>query len=217
MLHSVTGDAVDLFAVEFTSRECMLGGRSYPLGFFAAEALDRIPDMVELQPSVASMKEALAVFLTARDASSAGMAYEAIGVLWRKLMTLPVYERLIRDEHRAQAVIPDWRSSPEAMDEILTSGTDRHTAFRQWLSRLETLERELKHFAQNIGWMLEDYFEELPSRKREAYAEAFAHYCTDISGAIQDWEEYGEEPLPSISRLSAAGIPRQACPALRRG
>lgn len=28
MLHSVTGDAVDLFAVEFTSRECMLGGRS---------------------------------------------------------------------------------------------------------------------------------------------------------------------------------------------
>ena len=48
------------------------------------------------------------------------------------------------------------------------------------------LERELKHFAQNIGWMLEDYFEELPSRKREAYAEAFAHYCTDISGAIQD-------------------------------
>ena len=195
MLHSVTGDAVDLFAVEFTSRECMLGGRSYPLGFFAAEALDRIPDMVELQPSVASMKEALEVFLTARDASSAGMAYEAIGVLWRKLMTLPVYERLIRDEHRAQAVIPDWRNSPEAMDEILTPGTDRHTAFRQWLSRLETLERELKHFAQNIGWMLEDYFEELPSRKREAYAEAFADYCTDVSGAIQDREEYGEEPL----------------------
>ena len=61
MLHSVTGDAVDLFAVEFTSRECMLGGRSYPLGFFAAEALDRIPDMVELQSSVASMKEALEV------------------------------------------------------------------------------------------------------------------------------------------------------------
>ena len=29
MLHSVTGDAVDLFAVEFTSRECVLGGRSY--------------------------------------------------------------------------------------------------------------------------------------------------------------------------------------------
>ena len=80
MLHSVTGDAVDLFAVEFTSRECMLGGRSYPLGFFAAEALDRIPDMVELQSSVASMKEALEVFLTARDASSAGMAYEAFGV-----------------------------------------------------------------------------------------------------------------------------------------
>ena len=174
MLHSVTSDAVDLFAVEFTSRECMLGGRSYPLGFFAAEALDRIPDMVELQSSVASMKEALEVFLTARDASSAGIAHEAIGVLWRKLMTLPVYERLIRDEHRAQAVIPDWQNSPEAMDEILAPGTDRHTAFRQWLSRLETLERELKLFAQNIGWMLEDYFEELPSRKREAYAEAFA-------------------------------------------
>lgn len=52
MLHGVTNDAVDLFAVEFTSRECVLGGQSYPLGFFAAEALDKIPDMVGLQPSV---------------------------------------------------------------------------------------------------------------------------------------------------------------------
>ena len=43
--------------------------------------------------------------------------------------------------------------------------------------------------------MLEDYFGELPSRKREAYADAFADYCTDVSGAIQDREEYGEEPL----------------------
>lgn len=82
MLHSVTGDAVDLFAVEFTSRECVLGDQSYPLGFFAAEALDGIPDMVELQSSVASMKEVLAMFLTARDASSAGMAYEAHRRSW---------------------------------------------------------------------------------------------------------------------------------------
>lgn len=118
-----------------------------------------------------------------------------IGVLGRKLMTLPVYERLIRDEHRAQAIIPDWRNSPEVMDEILTPGMDRHTAFRQRLSRLETLERELRLFAQNTGWMLEDYFEELPFRKREAYAEAFADYCTDVNGAIQDREESGEEPL----------------------
>ena len=47
MLHGITyGDAVDLFAVEFTSRECVLGGRSYPLGFFVAEALDKIPNIV---------------------------------------------------------------------------------------------------------------------------------------------------------------------------
>ena len=60
---------------------------------------------------------------------------------------------------------------------------------------METLEREVKLLGQNIGWMLEDYFEELPSRKREAYAEAFADYYTDVSGAIQDQNEYGEEPL----------------------
>ena len=58
MLHGITyGNAVDLFAVEFTSRECVLGGRSYPLGFFVAEALDKIPNIVEFRSSVAHMKE----------------------------------------------------------------------------------------------------------------------------------------------------------------
>ena len=68
------------------------------------------------------MREELEIFLTARDASSAAMVYEAIGILWRNMMTLPVYQRLIRDEHQAQAVIPDWRSSPEVMDVIITPG-----------------------------------------------------------------------------------------------
>ena len=45
------------YAVEFTSRECVLGGRSYPLGFFVAEALDKIPNIVEFRSSVAHMKE----------------------------------------------------------------------------------------------------------------------------------------------------------------
>ena len=57
------------------------------------------------------------------------------------------------------------------------------------------MERERKLFEQNIGWMLEDYFEDLPSRKRGAYAEAFAAYRRDVSSAIQDCEEYGDEPL----------------------
>ena len=61
--------------------------------------------------------------------------------------------------------------------------------------RQDTLERERKLFEQNIGWMLEDYFEDLPSRKRGAYAEAFAAYRRDVSSAIQDCEEYGDEPL----------------------
>ena len=67
------------------------------------------------------------------------------------------------------------------------SWTDCHTAFQQWIPRLETLERELKLFEQNIDRMLEDYFEELPSRKWEACAEAFDDYCRDDpeSGEIQ--------------------------------
>ena len=73
------------------------------------------------------------------------------------------------------------------MDEILTLKTDCHTAFQQWIPRLETLERELKLFEQNIDRMLEDYFEELPSRKWEACAEAFDDYCRGDpeSGEIQ--------------------------------
>lgn len=48
---------------------------------------------------------------------------------------------------------------------------------------------------QNIGWMLENDFEDLPSRKRKAYAEAFAAYRRDVNRAVQDRKEYSDEPL----------------------
>ncbi len=195
MVYEFTGDAVDMFAVEFTARECVLTGKHYPLGYFAAEALDRIPEMEHIQPAAERMKEDMLVFLTSRDPSSAGMAYASIGALWKKLMTLPVYERLLRDERRAQAMVAAWRSEPQTMDEIQTRGTERCAAFEQWLSRLEKLERDLKSFSQTTEWMLADYFEELPSRRREAYAEAFHNYRHNAGAAFLDREESGEEPL----------------------
>ncbi|BDF71439.1 hypothetical protein CE91St41_13340 [Oscillospiraceae bacterium] len=41
--------------------------------------------------------------------------------------------------------------------------------------------------------MLESYFEDLPSRRREAYADAFSAYRRDILGAFSFEEENGEE------------------------
>lgn len=195
MVYEFTGDAVDMFAVEFTARECVLAGKHYPLGCFAAEALDRIPEIEKIQSAAERVKEDLLVFLTARDPSSAGMAYESIGVLWKKLMTLPVYEQLLRDERRAQAMISELRMNPASMDELMARGTEQHLAFEQWLSQLERLESDLKHFAQNIGWMLEDHFEGLPSRRRERYAEVFRDYRAALGEAYLQREGTGEEPL----------------------
>ena len=42
-------------------------------------------------------------------------------------------------------------------------------------------------------WMLESYFEGLPSRRREAYADAFSSYRRDINRAFSFEEENGEQ------------------------
>ena len=83
------------FEVLFGKKSCIVAGKEYPLGYFAAEALE-IDDalLAELKDLTQVANEEFNVFLNARTASSAGMAVQELDRAWaliKPVMTIAVF------------------------------------------------------------------------------------------------------------------------------
>ena len=92
-------DAVDFFSADFTAAGVIVAGEEYPLGYFAAEALE-VSGQLTLDIGAAAKEFAAEaqMFFAARDPSSAGIANEAFRRLWHLLRKLPLYDLLLRRE-----------------------------------------------------------------------------------------------------------------------
>ena len=180
-------DAVDYFRVDFTVEDSIVGGKHYPLGAFAAEmlALEWSAD-ADIRRPLAQFREEFQVFLAARSPSSAAAALDAMQALWRALEKLPLYNKLLTGDHRRKALIHYLRKHPDMADDILTPGTPRHEAYTRWM---ENLEGELRIFVRNTEWMLEDFFQKLPSRRRQDYLRAYAGYRRTIEEAMRQQKD----------------------------
>ena len=90
-------DAVDFFSADFTAAGVIVAGEEYPLGYFAAEALE-VSGQLTLDIGAAAKEFAAEaqMFFAARDPSSAGIANEAFRRLWHLLRKLPLYDLLLR-------------------------------------------------------------------------------------------------------------------------
>lgn len=195
-MYYMNHDAVDCFTADFTAKDSIVGGRHYPLGYFAAEALERVRSHTgDIRRRTAQFKEDFQVFLAARETSSAAVAHHSLRVLWLELEKLPVYDLLLTGDRRAQALIPYLRRHSEETDDMLTPGTQRNAAYEKWIAKLDGLAAELDDFVRNTEWMLEEYFDKLRRRRVEHYARAFGDYRHDVDTAIQCAEESGEEDL----------------------
>lgn len=109
---------------------------------------------------------------------------------------LPVYNKLMVEGHRLPGLIPYLRGHQDLLDEMLTPGTPRNEGYTRWMGKLEHLADELQTFVNNTQWMLDEFFQELPSRKRQDYVRAYARYRDVIEDAMQekqDMEDEGEE------------------------
>ena len=68
MMYYMNHDAVDYFRVDFTPDESIVGGKYYPLGTFAAEALECGWNVSEeIHQRLKRFQEEFQVFLAARD------------------------------------------------------------------------------------------------------------------------------------------------------
>lgn len=195
-MYYMNHDAVDYFRVDFTPAESVVDGKYYPLGTFAAEALECGWDVfADIRRSLERFQEEFQVFLAARDPSSAAVALQAMQRLWQALGKLPLYNKLLAGDERMTDLIPYLHSHPEIVDEMLTPGTLRNAAYARWMGKLERLEEELQTFVRNTQWMLDEFFQDLPTRKPQDYIQAYANYRKVMEEAMaqrQDREDEGE-------------------------
>lgn len=200
-MYAITNDYFDSFSAVFGPGECLLNGKWYPLGHFAAEALEMDTGLLrKLRDAAADFKPELEVFLAARTASSAAVAQQKLDAVWAVLAQLPAYKNFAPYSHGSEGLFHSMREHPDRTDDSVTEGTDFHRAMTYWLDRLERLPDAVDNFIRNTSLMLGDYFEDLPTRSPAAYAEAYERYRRMMKTAFQYAEEEDEmdEDLESI-------------------
>ena len=208
-MYYMNQDAVDYFRVDFTPDESIVGGKHYPLGTFAVEMMEfGWNRTAEIRQPLKRFQKDFQVFLAARDASSEATAFHTMLELWQVLGKLPVYNKLMVEGHRLPSLIPYLRKHPDLLDEMLTPGTPRNEGYTRWMGKLERLEDELQAFVKNTQWMLDEFFQNLSSRKRQDYIRAYARYRDAMEDAIQEKEdmedegEVWEDPSVDLDMLS---------------
>ena len=165
------------FDVLFGKKSSIVAGEEYPLGFFAAEVMDMDTAVLEeLKKLTQQASQEFNVFLTAQTASSAGMAVQALDQAWELVRQLPLYNKIPYREGRGSSVsgiVRELRSDEQKLDRMLTVGTAENEMLRRWHGVYDRLADDLQRVRYDTDDMLTDYFEELPSRRPEAYAAAF--------------------------------------------
>ena len=165
------------FDVLFGKKSSIVAGEEYPLGYFAAEAMELDAAVFgELKKLTQQASQEFDMFLSARTASSAGMAIQALDRAWELVRQLPLYNKIPYREGCGSSVsgtVRELRSDDERLDRMLTVGTTENEMLRRWHGLYDRLADDLQRFQYDTDDMLTDYFEELPSRRPEAYAAAF--------------------------------------------
>lgn len=198
-MYVITADYFNSFTAIFGPKECELNGAAYPLGHFAVKALEMDVGLLrQLERAVARFKPELGVFLAARTASSAAVAQQKANEVWRILSQLPAYEHLAPCFGGVTGLFHAMREHPDRTDDAVTSGMEFNRALAHWLDRLERLSDSLDNFFRNTFLLVEDFFEDLPSRSPEAYAIAYQKYRSMICTACDNADDEIDEDLNSV-------------------
>ncbi len=204
-MYYMNNDFFDGFSILFAKSESILNEKSRPLGSYAADALDTDTALLaELRGKIFAFQEVFTVFLSARDASSTAEAQQALNAVWALLEKLPVYSQMKSSGQSARQLMVYLREHPAETDDMLTRGTERNTMLRRWQDKLTGFVPAYNDFVREATWMLENYFEGLPSRRPEAYAVAYGQYRFEVSEELRIRQEEQEE----TGNLSEIEIPK---------
>ncbi len=186
-------DFFDNFDVSFTKKESIIGNKIYPLGYFANQVLEMDQSILrEIANQVETFKYEFHIFLANGSVTSAALSHEALLSLWDLLAKLPVYEKFSGHNFQVKHLISYMQEHPDEVNDMMTNGTARNQMLQAWLYHMEHLVPEITTFIRNTNFMLENYFETLPSRKPDSYVTAYAKYKRDIRNGYDIAEQEDE-------------------------
>ena len=196
-MYEMNSDFFDGFAAMFSEDEVIIDEEHFSLGSFAVEALNLDRGILrEIERQVPVLKEAMIIFLSARDAVSTAEAQEVLDELWESLMQLPVYHLFVEPDMSHYHLLQYLREHPEETNDMVTSGTERHHAYSQWIEKLERFTEGIEVFIRNTDFFVEEYLESSIVRTPESYAAAFGRYQHDARMAFEiELEEKQETGL----------------------
>ena len=148
-MYYMNNDFFDSFSVLFSKEESILNEKRRPLGSYAADALDMDLSLLEeIRDRVALFQEVLTVFLSARDASSAAEAQQALNELWTRLEQMPAYSQIKLNGLSTRRLIAYMRAHPAEVDDMLTLGTKRNAMLRRWQNKLSDFGSSFRDFVR---------------------------------------------------------------------
>jgi hypothetical protein len=194
------------FDVLFGKKSSIVAGKEYPLGYFAAEAMDMDDALLtELKKLTQQASQEFDMFLTARTVPGAGMAIQALDRAWELVRQLPLYSKIPYREGRGSSVsgiVRELCSDEQKLDRMLTVGMTENELLRRWRGMYDRLADDLQRFRYDTDDMLTDYFEELPSRRPEAYAAAFESCMASFCEIYMQTEDDDELAYMNKRRLN---------------
>jgi len=203
-MYSMNSDFFDGFVAIFSGGEVVVGGKHFPLGSFAVELLNFDGGVLRKIDALASeLLEAMTIFISARDATSAAEAQQILDALWSRFLQLPVYRLFAQSSNRHYNLLSFLREHPEETDDMVALGTERNRMYVQWLQRLARFAESIKTFIRNTGFFVEWYLADISERTPAAYAAAFGRYQRDARNAfemaLEDAKETGSiEPVEHV-------------------
>lgn len=89
------------------------------------------------------------------------------------LEKLPACNKLLVRDHQINALLSYLRKHLDMVNEMQVPKMSHNEAYTGWMEKLVRLEDQLLAFVRSRQWMLEEFFQKLPLRRRQDYIRAY--------------------------------------------
>lgn len=180
----MAGNVFDQFKVLFSGSEVFLEHSAFPLGQLTTDILNLDGEILEaIDRRVNDLMPAVQTLFEEKTDSAARSAQERLNAVWDLIFELPVYRDLSLDVEASRTLFPSLLANQVKWVEVLDVNSEGRQMFAALFSALNCFSDGLRNFRGQLGGMLELYFEPLPRRSSETYAEAYASYFREMSVA----------------------------------
>lgn len=169
--------AYDQFTVFFYGNHVYIGGKEFPTGQCAVDAVNLDESVLdEIDRRVREFLTAAQALLTEKTDSAAALAQERLNAVWNLIFTLPVYRDLPVDKENSYHLFEQLMADEEKWAQVQDPISAGYAMYHGMLAALSCFTDSLREFRQQITLMVDQYFEPLKRRSANAYAGAYSFF-----------------------------------------